>query len=149
MHLTNPKHPKYTLSTWYRYFLCVTASTVGYGDFSPSSQPGQWIVVTFIVCGIAYVPNLCGVCCVVCVVCCVLCTVLLCGVWCVVCDVHWMVCAVCYVLRAVCGVSYIRPLLTHVVYTVLLPQVCGIVYVPNAAGEIVRLLTLTSPYAKV
>ncbi|QDP02090.1 potassium channel family protein [Thalassotalea sp. PS06] len=31
------------------YFLMVTASTVGYGDFSPQSQPGKYVVALFII----------------------------------------------------------------------------------------------------
>ncbi len=33
------------------YYLMVTASTVGYGDLSPSSNLGKWIVVLFVIPG--------------------------------------------------------------------------------------------------
>ncbi|WP_159654259.1 potassium channel protein [Vibrio atypicus] len=33
------------------YYLMVTASTVGYGDYSPSSDAGKWVVVLFVIPG--------------------------------------------------------------------------------------------------
>lgn len=33
------------------YFLLVTASTVGYGDFSPQSDLGKWVVILFVIPG--------------------------------------------------------------------------------------------------
>ncbi|MDN3609637.1 potassium channel family protein [Vibrio ostreicida] len=38
------------LSTFF-YFLMVTASTVGYGDYSPSTEAGKWIVILLVIPG--------------------------------------------------------------------------------------------------
>ncbi|KAI8907631.1 hypothetical protein DFJ77DRAFT_503775 [Powellomyces hirtus] len=42
------------------YFVIITASTVGYGDFSPKSLPGQIVVVIFIIIAISILPGLIG-----------------------------------------------------------------------------------------
>ncbi|MEG3694111.1 ion channel, partial [Vibrio coralliirubri] len=37
--------------TVFAYYLVVTASTVGYGDLSPTTVAGQWIVILFVIPG--------------------------------------------------------------------------------------------------
>ena len=37
--------------TTFAYYLVVTASTVGYGDLSPTSVAGRWIVILFVIPG--------------------------------------------------------------------------------------------------
>ncbi|KAI8817733.1 uncharacterized protein EV422DRAFT_213864 [Fimicolochytrium jonesii] len=40
------------------YFIVITASTVGYGDVSPKSIPGQFVVIVFIILAISILPGL-------------------------------------------------------------------------------------------
>ncbi|KAJ3147652.1 potassium channel, sub T, member 2 [Geranomyces variabilis] len=42
------------------YFIVITASTVGYGDLSPKSIQGQFVVVCFVIIAIAVLPSLIG-----------------------------------------------------------------------------------------
>lgn len=37
--------------TTFAYYLVVTASTVGYGDLSPTTEIGQWVVILFVIPG--------------------------------------------------------------------------------------------------
>ena len=63
--LTQILEDDYAISSWeapntfgfYLYFIVVTSTTVGYGDFSPSSALGQFLICLYMIAAIAYVPN--------------------------------------------------------------------------------------------
>ncbi|MCL9782687.1 ion channel [Vibrio sp. S4M6] len=50
LHFAGEKQLTHDLSAFI-YFLVVTASTVGYGDYSPQSALGRWIVILFVIPG--------------------------------------------------------------------------------------------------
>ena len=39
------------------YFIIVTVSTVGYGDYSPASDAGQWTIAILVCVGLIFVPQ--------------------------------------------------------------------------------------------